>query len=78
MMGSLGWNTVSLTLPLCPGSLYMRLRVEAFQMYTQRSALPAVTCGGSVWHGWVGGWVGATGQVWEDEGRGLGSWGRSR
>jgi hypothetical protein len=53
----LGWNTVSLTLPLCPGSLYMRLRVEAFQMYTQRSALPAVTCGGSVWHGWLGGWV---------------------
>lgn len=46
MTGSLGWNTVSFTLPLCPGSLYMRLRVAAFQMYTQRSALPAVTCRG--------------------------------
>ena len=53
MTGSLGWNTVSFTLPLCPGSLYMRLRVAAFQMYTQRSALPAVTCrnGGDVCKG---------------------------
>ena len=54
MMGSLGWNTHSLTLPLWPGSLYMRLRVCEFQMYTQRSPLPAVTCGGERRSGWDG------------------------
>ena len=34
----------SFTLPLCPGSLYMRLRVAASHTYTKRSPLPAVTC----------------------------------
>ena len=43
MMGSLGWNTASLTLPLWPGSLYSSLRDAASQMYTERSEEPAVT-----------------------------------
>jgi len=34
----------SFTDPEWPGSLYMRLRVCAFQMYTVRSPLPAATC----------------------------------
>lgn len=33
----------SFTDPECPGSLYMRLRVCAFQTYTMRSPLPAAT-----------------------------------
>ena len=43
MMGSVGWKVASFTEPWWPGSLYSRRRVFASQMYTIRSALPAVT-----------------------------------
>lgn len=43
LIGSLGWKSTSLTLPLWPGSLYNILRVLASQIYTNLSAEPAET-----------------------------------
>mmetsp|Transcript_1901 Transcript_1901/g.2957 ORF Transcript_1901/g.2957 Transcript_1901/m.2957 type:complete len:250 (+) Transcript_1901:605-1354(+) len=42
MMGSVGWNATSFTLPVCPGSLYIILQEWTSHTYTMRSALPAV------------------------------------
>jgi hypothetical protein len=41
-MGSFGWKSVSVTHPLCPGSLYKSLLVLTSQTFTVLSLLPAM------------------------------------
>jgi hypothetical protein len=43
LMGSLGWKSTHVTVPLCPGSLYWILVFSTSQTVTVRSAPPTAT-----------------------------------